>query len=113
MEDDPTAETDDGSTTTIGVLHVVYILQGHYALLFHPLVYGLPQAWRVHIAAIRAQPGDGFLNLRLVLLRATPIMRHLGKRGVGHLGQQDTAGQAVLYVVCLEALPDGPTGAQH
>ena len=104
VEDNSTAESDDGGTLAIGVLHVVDVLGSLHALLFHPIFDGLSEPWRVDKTRVRAQPCDSLLNASLILSGTTAKLGHLLERRVGHLGHENTRGETVLDVVLLEAL---------
>ena len=107
------AKTDDGRTLAIGVFYAIDVLGRLHTFLLHPLLDGLAQAGCVDESRKRAQTGGGLADAGFVLGRAAAKLRHLREAGVGHLGHEDATRQSVLYVVLLEALPQGAVGAQH
>ena len=76
MEDDTTAEADDGSTLAIDILHVVDVLSCLDTFLFTPSFDGLAKTRSFNQSAERTQTGDGLLNLCLVLCRTTAEFGH-------------------------------------
>ena len=113
VEDDAAAETDHCRTLAVDVLHVVYVLGGFHALVLYPCCDDVTQTGHIDESTACAQSRDGLLDAGLVVGRTLAELGHLGEAGVGHLGNEDTAGESVLDVVLTEALAHGTIGAQH
>ena len=73
----PTTEAYDGSTLTIGVLHVIDVLGSLYSFLLHPRLDGLAEPRGVNKTTIATKSCHSLLNPRFILCRTTAKLGHL------------------------------------